>query len=106
MIDIRYIRTEAMHSLSITGHADYADHGNDIVCSAVSAVTYSLAGWLLNRVKADEKYVKLDSGNSTIMCYAVEQADTAFDMAVIGYSQIAATYPNNVSVHISAASGC
>lgn len=106
MIEIRYIKTNAMHCLSIKGHADYANHGDDIVCAGVSAVTYTLAGWLINRVDETERYMKLDSGNGTIMCYALDKADTAFDMAMIGFTQIANTYPNHVSVHISAGTAC
>ena len=102
MIEIRYIRSKAMHSLSITGHADYAEHGNDIVCSGVSAVTYTLAGYLINHTNATEHHIQLDSGCGTIMCYRKDNADIAFDMALIGYQQIAHTYHNNVSVHIPA----
>ena len=28
--------------LTVTGHADYAPHGQDIVCAAVSALVYAL----------------------------------------------------------------
>lgn len=106
MIDIRYIRTEAMHSLSITGHADYAEHGNNIVCAGVSAVTYALVGYLINYTKETEHHIKLESGLGTIMCYRNDNTDTAFDVAEIGYRLISHNYPNEVIVHISAASGC
>jgi uncharacterized protein YsxB (DUF464 family) len=105
MIQIKYIKTNAMHCLHIDGHADY-NPSNDIVCAGVSAVTYTLAGWLLNRIAESDRHIKLDSGSGMIMCYTVEKADTAFDMAVIGFAQIANTYPNNVSFHISAGTAC
>ncbi len=34
--------------LNISGHANFAEYGSDIVCSAVSMVSYTIANALLN----------------------------------------------------------
>lgn len=35
----RAARNQAIHAFRVSGHANYAKHGEDIVCSAVSVVT-------------------------------------------------------------------
>ena len=102
MIEIRYIRSKAMHSLSITGHAENAEHGHNIVCAGVSAVTYALVGYMINYANDDDYHIQLESGDGTIMCYRKDNTDTAFDVAMSGYRLIAHNYPNEVIVHIPA----
>lgn len=97
MIDIQYERSDEGHALSITGHAGYAAHGEDIVCAGVSAITYALVGYidsygediLTNYIMADG-HVEIACGNDTSI-------DTAFAMACIGYSLIAREYTQFVS---------
>lgn len=105
MIHIRYTATEALHDLEITGHAAY-NTGNDIVCAGVSAITYTLAGWLMNCDRKLRPFFNMDSGESMMSCRRADKSDTAFEMAMIGYAQIANEYPNNVKIHINAATGC
>lgn len=97
MIEIRY-SFDGMHDLRITGHADHSDNGNDIVCAGVSAITYTLLGFLANTDANPSTFV--DRGDCIIMCYDTDPIHTAFEMALIGYMQIAKAYPDNVTVHI------
>lgn len=101
MINVHYTFTDALHRLEITGHAEY-NNGNDIVCAAVSAITYTLAGFLHNT--DCHSFVRLDSGDGEMHCYRTPRTDVAIEMAMLGYFQIAASYPNNVTIHISTAS--
>ena len=41
MINIKVIVKGGETHISITGHAGYAPHGQDIVCSAVSAISHT-----------------------------------------------------------------
>lgn len=96
MITIRYKCDEA-HELKISGHAGYAEKGKDIVCAGVSAITYALLGI----IDADYISRRIADGNVYIRCENnSERIGTAFDMAIIGYEQIAHTHPDNVSVQI------
>ena len=106
MTDIRYLKDEHVHMLMLSGHAGYAQEGADIVCAGISAVTYTLMGYLEN-LKAEGAQVisRQDSGDVTIVCLRHQNADTAFEMAMIGYMQIAKKYPDNLTIHISASGG-
>lgn len=106
MIRVDYTFTDSLHVLEITGHAEY-NNGNDIVCAGVSAITYTLAGFLWNDKPAyNGAWFKLDSGFGRIHCHRTPHTDIAIKMAMIGFAQIANTYPNNVTIHINAATGC
>ena len=102
MIRVNYLREGESHKLSVQGHAGYDDHGKDIVCAGVSAVSYALLGWLyqycdgLTQAQTDsgELYIEVDKGD--------ELTAGAFDMAMIGYLQISKKYPQNVDVYIEA----
>lgn len=42
------LENDDIMKLEISGHAGYADSGNDIVCSAVSMLSYAIANKILN----------------------------------------------------------
>jgi len=47
------------NSIEIEGHADYAEHGSDIVCSAVSAVLQTAQLGLLQIAKQYPKNIQV-----------------------------------------------
>ena len=106
MIAIEYTGVPGYHHLEIKGHAGYSEQGGDIVCAGVSAITYTLLGFLNNR-EDDIWHLRAhtESGNAAVTCTGDHHIDTAFEMAVIGYAQIANQYPDNVTLHISAPGG-
>ena len=94
------------HYLRVEGHANWASTGGDIVCAALSAVSYTLLGFLLNAsADIEELSQEVDSGRVVILCRGNERIDTAFEMALIGYLQIEKQYPHHVGVHIAAQGG-
>lgn len=99
MIRIGYDINDTNCELFLIGHANYDNHGKDIVCAGVSAIVYSLIGMLQNNCGDDLK-VKEDAGDVEITCDSTEKVKAAFEMAVIGLAQIALTYPNNVNISL------
>lgn len=99
MITARYDRDGESHTLSVNGHAGYAEKGQDIVCAGVSAIVYALIGWLENNI---ESYVSIDerNGEVVIACEGDEQVEAVFYMAAIGIENIANTYPDHVEIDI------
>lgn len=92
-------RCGGVHDLTLLGHADYSEHGNDIVCAGISALTYTLIGFIENHAEdLQTRDIRAESGRVFITCTGNETIDTAFDMTLLGYEQIAAKYPDNVSV--------
>lgn len=99
MIRATYMTDGRTHSLTVIGHAGYADGGKDIVCAGVSAVTYSLVGWLANHEKDTSSLYKfMQSGSTSIICEGNDLVNTAFEVAVIGLAQIAKQYPDHMTM--------
>ena len=107
MIHIHYTKDDGWHELAIEGHANYSDCGRDIVCAGVSAIAYTLIGFLENKEEDVEDMGGsiVDSGEFYLSCKGSKVVDLAYEMAVVGLWQIANTYPDNVSISISAHGG-
>lgn len=100
MIKINYFRNGNSHKLTVDGHAGYSNGGFDIVCAGISAITWTLIGYLLEE-EADYTAAEADTGHAEVTCTGGEKAANAFDMAVLGYQQVAKKYPHCVEVHIA-----
>ncbi len=58
MINVIVIKEkQTIKTIEATGHSGYAEHGSDIVCSAVSTLLETLANGLTEIVKAEVKVV-------------------------------------------------
>ena len=103
MINITYMQRGNSHLLQIYGHANYDSSGRDIVCAAVSAIAYTLFGFLENhKGEADSiSGPQAESGNFYVLCSGGPYISMAFEMALIGLAQIANAYPRNVSLSVS-----
>jgi uncharacterized protein YsxB (DUF464 family) len=104
MIRVNYLREGERHRLSVTGHAGYAAHGNDIVCAGVSGISYALLGYLHN-IGCDITKAHTDSGELLLDVRGDEMTTGAMDMALVGYLQIAKKYPQHVDVYIARTAG-
>lgn len=99
---IRY--DEEAHHLSINGHAGYAPEGQDIVCAAVSSLTYTLANALMGLEQQGlvaDLSLRMDNGAVDMACVPRGESGktalhTVYDTIVGGYELIARSYPQNV----------
>lgn len=106
MIHAYYTLNSKGHKLRITGHADYDTGGRDIVCAAVSSLSFALLGFLENNASETSDYChQTESGYLTIVSCESPKVNAAFEMAVIGLMQIANKYPDNLKIDISATGG-
>ena len=80
--------------LTVSGHAGYAAAGQDIVCAAVSALVYALAGYLEEKGQAVRIAVR--KGYADIQ--GAGDCGAAFAMARCGMSQLARAYPDCVEI--------
>ena len=101
MIMARYDRDGETHTLSVNGHAGYAEKGQDIVCAGVSAIVYALLGWLENNSE-DADFVSIDENNGEVVisCEGDDNVASVFYMAAIGIENIMNTYPDHVDIEI------
>lgn len=68
------------------------------MCAAVSAITYTLAGYLS---QFEDIGLHMESGGAWISCVSDSKTDVAFEMALVGLAQVAAAHPGNVTLDIS-----
>lgn len=101
MIKAVYQRSGTEHTLDMAGHADYAEYGEDIVCSGVSSIIFSLLGWLENNPEdIDIINADVSSGDVHIYCDGGEKTAVAFEVVAIGLEQIALKYPDHLAIDI------
>lgn len=81
--------------IQATGHAT----GSEKVCSGVSAILYSIAGWLVNNGEHIRYYKSsLQSGNAVIEFAGGVVAKAVYEVASIGLLQIEKQYPDYIQV--------
>ena len=85
---------ENAQMIRATGHAEYDEEGKDIVCAAVSALMWTLAG-ALHKVGA-LSMVEEKSGDMLLGYKAFPQAEPYIDMFLTGAEMLEYRYPDNV----------
>lgn len=85
--------------LDFQGHAEYAPHGQDIVCSAVSSLFYTLAISIMNIPKIELEKESIVTHNK-ISCYPkksnLNNVRIMYETILNGLSIIAKNYPENI----------
>lgn len=105
MIKVTYYRNQ--HRLTVEGHAGSGANGHDLVCSAASVLTYTLASFVSNMAAAGQlkaKSIKLDEGNARVSCKTKAKHDSAvtlvFDSICAGFELLHENYPTYVMYEI------
>jgi uncharacterized protein YsxB (DUF464 family) len=93
MMRVRFAENGKKLSLSVEGHAEYAEHGKDIVCAAASILAYTLASSV--RYVDASAVIDMSSGKTYIES-GCEEAEGAFRFAKTGFSLLAHNYPQYV----------
>lgn len=101
MVRAKYTVDEKTHTLTVLGHANYAEYGKDIVCAGVSSLVQALIAWIEeNFYKAECISVDPKEGEVIISCEGGEDIAAVFQMVTIGLGQIAESYPDHVQIDI------
>lgn len=102
MTQVSFNITDNKCVLQVEGHANYADRGTDIVCSAVSILSYTIAESIEN-IDAREKIIDIADGHIYIEVAAEDVVSkavclVAFDTIMKGFELLAEYYPDNVRI--------
>ena len=108
MVRVNYIKDGSVICISLSGHAGYANVGEDIVCSACSILAYTLAQSLIAMAEdgnlEGEPAIRLDPGDILIRCVpkddAFDSVEAVFTFALIGYRLLEHKYPQNVRLKL------
>lgn len=105
MIEVTY--SKKRHKVTVTGHARSGQEGHDLVCAAVSALTYTLAANaenLRSHGQVSKAVIRLDPGDAVIKCRTTDKyksvVSVIFDAICAGYDLLAQSYPENISYKI------
>ena len=94
MITIRQLSS----GISVKGHANYADPGQDIVCAGVSTLAQTLIA-AIEELTADKIHYSISPGTVDINFGNLSKdAQLLVSSFFIGCQMIADTYPDNVRV--------
>ncbi len=97
MIDAGFFRENDGFRVIITGHADYAPEGQDIVCASVSSLFYAMIGYLHTLKGSRCRVHKLQKGYAEMSCTSV--GEEAVRMTCIGILQVSEQFPQHVRLH-------
>ena len=102
MISAKYSIEGNTHTLVVLGHANYAEHGKDIVCAGVSSLVQALMGWAYD-TGCEIECISRDSTNNELIvsCRGNEAVKAAFSVVIIGLGQIAESYPDHLQINVS-----
>ena len=92
-------QTSKITAAAVTGHADYAPHGEDIVCAAVSVLTQTALLGLL-RYAAHPVQYQMKSGLLSLQLAKepTPVTDTILETMALGLEEIARSYPDRVQI--------
>lgn len=90
--------TKTNNTVEIKGHANYAPHGLDIVCSAVSTLTQTFITSARELTTDKLKYVI--TGGEAFISYKnlSKEAELLLNSFFIGLEMVAYTYPEYVEI--------
>ena len=101
MTAIRILRSDKHRivDVEVQDHSDYAPHGQDIVCAAISALTQSALLGLGKHLKLQVEY-KISPGylHFNIAGKENELTDAILETMLLGLREIAQTYKKHVRI--------
>ena len=106
MIQVRFEKDGKNIILTVQGHSEQAEMGQDIVCSAASILAYTVAKMVTDMGESGKlkkkPHIRMESGDSAVTCKPTKQyfneALHTYTVAQTGYELLAHTYPEYVRV--------
>ena len=104
MIQVRFEKDGKNIILTVQGHSEQAEMGQDIVCSAASILAYTVAKMVADMGESGKlkkkPHIRMESGDSAVTCKPTKQyfneALHTYTVAQAGYELLAHTYPEYV----------
>ena len=94
MIEVKRLKS----GISVKGHANYAPHGQDIVCSAVSTLVQTLIQ-SVEELTTDKITYDMKPGTVLIKFWCLsDQSKVLIDAFFLGVKGVATSYPAYVKV--------
>lgn len=98
MTKARFNEDNEICRLVISDHAGY-NPGNDIVCAGISAIAYTMAGYLHNKKEVEILDETIKDGFFSITFRGDEYASEVYHAIWIGLLQIEKKFPSHLVVY-------
>ena len=103
MTEILYRKYYDRHLIIIEGHSNFSQKGEDIVCSAVSCLGFTLLNTLTDEVGDERAKFVRNIVRDGYMClevlpfsFAKERIQAIFDTVITGFCMVSEEYPDYV----------
>lgn len=95
MVKVSYKVNKENVELKLQGHANYAEQGKDIVCSAISTLALTLVSLGAETEEAESGYLKLTIPTKEARyCHYL-------DFVLVGLGRIAEEYPDHIEIKVN-----
>lgn len=109
MIKVKFKEKNGELSVSVKGHAMSAEAGKDLICSAASMLSYTLAQSVMRNEELGafngKPEIRMNSGDFYIRCIpetkyeaAIFKVYESFQTILDGYRLLAQNFPDNISL--------
>lgn len=97
MIKVSIIKDNLIKEVKISGHANFADYGKDIVCSAVSSIATTTIN---NIIALDNKAITYSANDGDILITNndSEMASKLLNNMIMMLEDLAKDYPKNIKI--------
>lgn len=91
---IAEIRTKDNIDICIHGHSGYAEHGSDIICAGVSALSQAFC------MQVENAKINTDDGFISVAAEMTTRNKVRLDMLVSGLKAISEEYPQYLEIFL------
>ena len=99
MIRVKFfVGNRQLKGFQISGHADFAENGEDIVCASVSSAAYMAANTVTDIIRADAEAAADDGAMTLLVKEPCERTETVLKGLELHLKELSKQYPENIKI--------
>lgn len=99
MIRVKFfVGNRQLKGFQISGHAGFAENGEDIVCASVSSAAYMAANTVTDIIRADAEAAADDGTMTLLVNEPCERTETVLKGLELHLKELSKQYPENIKI--------
>ena len=99
MIRVKFfVGNRQLKGFQISGHADFAENGEDIVCASVSSAAYMAANTVTDIIRADAEATADDGAMTLLVNEPCARTETVLKGLELHLNELSKQYPENIKI--------
>lgn len=99
MIRVKFfVGNRQLKGFQISGHAGFAENGEDIVCASVSSAAYMAANTVTDIIRADAEAAADDGAMTLLVKEPCERTETVLKGLELHLKELSKQYPENIKI--------